>query len=325
MVIFPLLNPSLKSPYVLEMRAEGVRTQEQLKKFITELLRKEKLPQHDKKYDIDRATVWFALEEVFRGCLNFNREKRLSLQEAAQILARRHDRFSMDFQVINLRVSQATALEHFDQKVAVDFQEQAKSLQPNVMPINDRTNACAFLSIGVAESIIQELESEVFLEKLPTAVESIIWSLPEKIKEHRDMGKNYDALEAYEILRRRELIKSPLEFSEELPYAYGVFTNEGREKLFSKLCVLGTDCFVVVYTSDPLVLTIGCHNDKPYVIDTHPVAPPAGDGNGIVLVGNKNTPEVWVSICVWFWQRLHHGGVSPTTAQSLAVVTLDPR
>ena len=325
MVIFTLLNPSLKSPYILEMRAEGVRTQEQLKKFITELLRNEKLPQHDEKYDIDRATVWFALEEVFRGCLNFNREKRLSLQEAAQILARRHDRFSMDFQVINLRVSQATALEHFDQKVAVEFQEQAKSLQSNVMPINDGTNACAFLSIGVAESIIQKLEGEVFFEKLPAAVESIIWSLPEKINEHRDMGNNYDVLEAYEILRRRELIKSPLEFSEELPYAYGVFTNEGREKLFSKLCVLGTDCFVAVYTSDPLVLTIGCHNGKPYVIDTHPVAPPAGNGNGIVLVGNKNTPEVWMSICVWLWQRLHHGGVSPTTAQSLAVVTLDPR
>ena len=135
MVIFTLLNQSLKSPYISEMRAEGVRTQEQLKKFITKLLRKEELPQHNKKYDIDCATVWFALEEVFRGCLNFNREKRLSLQEAAQILARRHDRFSMDFQVINLRVSQATALEHFDQKVAVDFQEQVKSLQPNVMPI----------------------------------------------------------------------------------------------------------------------------------------------------------------------------------------------
>ena len=67
------------------MRAEGVRTQEQLKKFITKLLRKEELPQHNKKYDIDCATVWFALEEVFQGCLNFNREKRLSLQEAAQI------------------------------------------------------------------------------------------------------------------------------------------------------------------------------------------------------------------------------------------------
>ena len=318
-VIFTLLNPSLKSPYISEMRAEGVRTQEQLKMFITELLWNEKLPQHDEKYDIDRSTVWFALEEVFLGCLNFDREKRLSLQEAAQILARRYDRFSMDFQVINLRVSQATALEHFDQKVAVEFQEQAKSLQSSVMPINDGTNACAFLSIGVAESIIQKLEGEVFFEKLPAAVESIIWSLPEKINERRN------ALEAYEILRRRELIKTLLQFSEELPYAFGVFTNEGREKLFSKLCVPGTDCFVAVYTSGPLVLTIGCHNGKPYVIDTHPVAPPAGNGNGIVLVGNKNTPEVWMSICLWLWQRLHHGRVSPTAAQSLAVVTLDPR
>ena len=45
MVIFTLLNPSLKSPYILEMRAEGVRTQEPLKKFITELL----LPSREKQ------------------------------------------------------------------------------------------------------------------------------------------------------------------------------------------------------------------------------------------------------------------------------------
>ena len=236
MVIFMLLNPSLKSPYILEMRSEGVRNQEQLKKFITELLRKEKLPQHDEKYDVDRATVWFALEEVCRGCLNFNRDKRFSLQEAAHLLARRQERFSMDFQVINLRVSQATALEQFDQKAAEELQEQAKSLQSNKMPINNGTNAYAFLCIGVAENILQEIKTKIFFENLPTAVESIIWSLPEKINEHRDLGKYYDALEAYEILRRRELIKSPLEFSEELPYAYGAFTKEGREKLFSKLC-----------------------------------------------------------------------------------------
>ena len=169
MVIFMLLNPSLKSPYILEMRSEGVRNREQLKKFITELLRKEKLPQHDEKYDVDRASVWFALEEVCQGCLNFNR---------------RQERFSMDFQVINLRVSQATALEQFDQKAAEELQEQAKSLQSNVMPIHDGTNACAFLCIGVAENILQEIETEVFFENLPTAVESIIWSLPEKINEH---------------------------------------------------------------------------------------------------------------------------------------------
>jgi len=154
-------------------------------------------------------------------------------------------------------------------------------------------------------------------------VEITILSLPEKINEHRDMGKTYDILEAYEILRRQELIRYPLEFSEELPYADGVFTYEGREKLFTKLCALGAKRFAAIYTSDPFVLTIGCYKGKPFLIDTHPVAPPIGNGNGLLLIGNDNTPEVWMSICVSLWQRLHHGGVDPTTAQSLAVVTQD--
>ena len=99
------------------------------------------------------------------------------------------------------------------------------------------------------------------------------------------MGKNYDILEAYEILRRQQLVRFPLGFSEELPYADGVFTYEGREKLFTKLCALGAERFVAIYTSDPFVLTIGCYKGKPFMIDTHPVAPPFGNGNGLLLIG----------------------------------------
>ena len=69
---------------------------------------------------------------------------------------------------------------------------------------------------------------------------------------------------------------------------------EGREHFFLKLCALGTDRFVTVYTSDPFVLTIGCHNQKPYDIDTHPVTQPLGNG----IVGKENSPEVWMSVCV---------------------------
>ena len=117
------------------------------------------------------------------------------------------------------------------------------------------------------------------------------------------------------------------ESSEELPYADGVFTYKGREKLFTKLCALGAEHFVEIYTSDPFVLTIGCHKGKPFSCKhpvAPPVAPPIGNGNGLVLIGNDNTPEVWMSICVSLWQRLHHGGVNPTTAQSLAVVKQVP-
>ena len=124
-------------------------------------------------------------------------------------------------------------------------------------PSNEGTNACAFLSVGVAESILHDTETEALFENLPKAVEVTILSLPEEINEHRDMGKTYDILEAYEILRRQQIIKYPIEFSEELPYA------DGREKLFTKLCALGAEHFVAIYTSDPFVLTIGCHKGKP--------------------------------------------------------------
>ena len=116
---------------------------------------------------------------------------------AAQILARRQDRFSRDVQVVNLRVSQATALEEFDQSLAGKLEGDVESLQSENMPVNDATNACAFLSIGIAESILYESETEEFFENLPKAVELTILSLPERINEHRDLGKTYDALEAY--------------------------------------------------------------------------------------------------------------------------------
>ena len=112
-MIFFAINPSLKTPYVIEVRSEGVNSQEQLKKFIRSLLEEQKHSLQDVKYDIDRATVLYDLEKVYRGFTNFDRNRRLSLQEAGQILRRRHER-SRDLQVVNLKVSQATTLEEFE-------------------------------------------------------------------------------------------------------------------------------------------------------------------------------------------------------------------
>lgn len=111
-------------------------------------------------------------------------------------------------QVVNLKVSQATALEKFDVRVATGMEKHCKIRESMTTPSNDGTNACAFLSVGVAESILHDIETEAFFENLPKAVEVIILSLPEKINEHRDMGKTYDILEAYQILRRQQLIIS---------------------------------------------------------------------------------------------------------------------
>ena len=221
MIIFTMINPSLKSPYIVDIRSESVSTPEEVKKFIISLLRKEKLPSQDGKYDIDRATVWCTLEKVYRGCTNFERQQRLSLQDAALILARRESRLTRDLGVVHLKISQATALEKFDRKVASDVEvKHVSPLGGEMMPINDGTNACAFLSIVLAEHVLLASRTDDFFGNLPESVESAIWHLPGEINEHRDLGKTYDALEAYKILREKQNI-TPLEFSEDYPLQMG--------------------------------------------------------------------------------------------------------
>ena len=58
--------------------------------------------------------------------------------------------------------------------------------------------------------------------------EDIIENFPRKINSYRDVGKHYDFLEAYDVLRRIESLPAHYEFSEELPFSLGVFTERGK-------------------------------------------------------------------------------------------------
>ena len=358
MVFFSFINPSLKCPYLLKVRSEGnIGCQDELKRFISSLLRKGKHPSPDEKYEVERATVWCALEEVYKGCVNFNQQSRFSLDKAATILSREEK----DFDVIPLKISQATAVEQFDRKLATHLHEAGhkEAVQAGSVLSNDGTNACAFLSMKIVDTILTEIgtEGDVFA-KVAGTTEDTIWLLPEKINAYCDLSKMYNPVEAYDIL----LDKSPfmtfrkncrlqMEFflSKESRsqlfilftvnvciilivcitlyvclYIYYIKVFSGKKiknKLHSKLCELGRGSFAAIFTSDPFILTIGCLNGKPYLIDTHPVTLRPGSGNSLIMVGKENSPEVWMSLCCWLWKRLYHGGVKADTGQSLAVVT----
>ena len=329
MICFSLINPSVKYPYRLEIRSAGNISQDQLKIFISSLLRQKKLPLYDDKYAVERATVWRGLEEIYRGCANFDRHSRLSLEEAATILCRESKRVSDDLDVVHLKVSQATAVQQFDHRLAVQLEgntDEKPAEQMECALNNDGTNACAFLSVKTADVILSEVVTGIeFFAELAEAIEDSIWHLPERINVHRDLHRMYDALEAYGILREQKVVTSLYDFSEELPFADTVFSYEGRRKLYSKLCELGCNDFLAVFTCDPLVLTVGCRDGKPYVIDTHPVTLAPGKGEGLLMTGKNNSSDVWLSLCIWLWNRLHHQGVKPDACQSLAVVTSKSR
>ena len=139
MIIFTMINPNLKYPFRLEIRSAGsISSQEELKEFICSLLSQRKLPLPDKKYEVERATVWIGLEGVYRGCVAFDRHSRLSLKEAAEILSEDSERSSRDLDVVQLNVSQATAVQQIDERLAVEVNEhETKDPQP--------THALSFL------------------------------------------------------------------------------------------------------------------------------------------------------------------------------------
>lgn len=115
------------------------------------------------------------------------------------------------------------------------------------------------------------------------SVDDIIINLPARVNVHRDIGKLYDPMEAYAVLKQHKLIRNSYEFSEELMSQVSVFSCQGRKPLHTRLCLLGQTDFAAIYVSDPLVLTIGCHNSHPYIIDTRPVSRAPGNGTGLIL------------------------------------------
>ncbi|KAJ7377201.1 hypothetical protein OS493_030401 [Desmophyllum pertusum] len=120
-------------------------------------------------------------------------------------------RENKDFDVIPLKVSQATAVQDFDQKLAAQLEQTRndKLMQPIYVLSNDSTNACAFLSLKIVDRILTELGIE------------------------------------------------------ELPFADGVLSVGGRQKLYSKLSQLGCGNFAAIFTSDPL--TIPCRHPSSYL------------------------------------------------------------
>jgi len=103
-----MINPSLKHPFILEMRSaqQKITSQEKLKVFVRSLLSQGKHPLPDKKYEVERTTVWHGLEGVYKACTNFDRKCRLSLREVVTIMRQENKRCLRDVDVVHLGISQ---------------------------------------------------------------------------------------------------------------------------------------------------------------------------------------------------------------------------
>ena len=167
---------------------------------------------------------------------------RLLLDEAAKIMKGSSDGVSGHVDIVHLKVSRGTAVEEFDQVAAclmetAEHEDLNSPVQEESALTNDGTNACAFISMKIADRLLGECTAvSKFFAALAKVVEDTIWNLPAEINAHRELHNTYDTLEAYTILNKLNLVGS-YEFSEELPFADPVFSfREG--KCSTQLCVI---------------------------------------------------------------------------------------
>ena len=105
---FTMINPSLKCPFLLEIRSETDKfhSQEGVSKFFSSLLRDKRRPLSDAKYSTRRASVSSNLEGVYIACTNFDPAKRPSLLEIDEILSVKFN-FSKNCDQVELKIIQS--------------------------------------------------------------------------------------------------------------------------------------------------------------------------------------------------------------------------
>lgn len=124
MICFLMINPSLKYPFLTEIKSRGnISTHDQVKSFVSSLLHRKKYPLADEKYVVQHPTIWRGLEEVHKGYTNFDWSSRLSLKDAAEIMSRENGRVSTDLDVMHLKVSQSKAVKQFNCSLAVQLKD----------------------------------------------------------------------------------------------------------------------------------------------------------------------------------------------------------
>lgn len=201
MVMHVMMNPELGCPYRVEAEQAGVPDGEAV---VKNLLAKCRLPQHGTKYEKLRVTFWWQLDEIFNMSANFDPVARPSAARVLSIL----NNLNGSFQCIQLAMSQSTVVEQYSRDVAANIQDnsyQSACEEGHAPLLDDATNCCAFLSIGICDRLQRVLNSDKSQnqqawETVREVVENIICQLPSLVNEHRDVSSFYDVAEAYAII-----------------------------------------------------------------------------------------------------------------------------
>ena len=114
-------------------------------------MKEKKLPESDPTYEYVRIVDWWQIEEACAGTLEFERECRPLAAELESFLAENQPEES--FRIFPLSVSQSSALEESDNKIAQEISSMTDNppLDRTNTPDNYATNACTFIGLAICD------------------------------------------------------------------------------------------------------------------------------------------------------------------------------
>ena len=323
MVMFMLLNPDLQYPYQVEIDKLHQKAYEMCKREVVNLLASKQLPTFSDKFSRFQATTWLTLERVFEKCAGFDSTKRPKASCLVELFNRREDPVCRN---IPLAVSQSTSVEQHDQLAA-----EGAIPMSNVIS-EDATNSCSFLSVLIAERILEERrddnlpnlnaaldEWQVFCEN----VNNLLLTMPNRFNCYRDINRMYDVHEAYTILRKANIVKGSYDLFEEIIASSRVFTKKGRGSLCEALGKLAESSAakVAIYTCGIYIFVIGCRSGRLFTVDTHAITPDlGGNGEGLLKVFSGKDLPSQKDVSAWVWKRLAQSGVKSNAMQSFLII-----
>ena len=297
-------------------------------------------PRPQEKYSGKQRKEWKELWEIYETCTVFEQTERPNIEDIVERLhlrkspshAERRSGESSERDV-HLKVSQALFFEKCSEIAANQIQAGLVLDQTEINQLNsyitsgNATNSCKFLCLQIAESILRaNVSSTISWKDVAEISESVILTLPDDVNDIRQVSLTYDVMEAYTILRNANLLSSDYTFTEELPYAFGVFSKEGKAKLSEKIKELrknSGETFVALYTCEPYTLLLGFILGSLFILDTHAVPEDCGGmETGMVNIFHGPPEEASTSACLWLWKRLESAGVQ-NGPQSLSVMKAD--
>ena len=223
---FVILNPDQHFPFHLNIK-ETAPT-EPVDCAFNRFLRKRIIPQFSKDHLPFQAEHYQQLRAVFCEELQYDPKKRCNIDKIKEMIAEKEYNISY----APLSCSQATALEESDRIVA----KQQTIPESPVLPINDGTNVCSFLSLGIIDSL-EMISHKLVNDHAMTGENNLIPVLQERVSlfirefpkcfnRLRNVNEMYAVDEAYSILNSHNLLRRSYEFIDKCINNYTVYSHE---------------------------------------------------------------------------------------------------